>query len=336
MTNEPNPHLPVVPPVSKDIPRPLWSVMIPTYNSGNYLRETLASVLAEDPGREVMQITVVDNCSTKDDPGKIIGELGSDRIELHRQPTNVGMVKNFQTCIELSRGHLVHILHADDLVRTGFYERLGRAFHKHPEIGAAFCRTIFMNEYGHWIKITDLEQPESGILPSEWLEQIADVCRISPPSIAVRREVYEKLGAFDSRCGLCIDWEMWVRIFANYPVWFEAEPLATWRMHLASSTSTNLADGHYAQSLYQVIKSFESYLGDRVSKKVYQNAKQNCAFFALETATDLLKIGDTSRAIAQIQAALTYSQSFRVVRSASRLFLLNSALFLLRKSTTTS
>ena len=40
--------------------RPLWSVMIPTFNSAKYLRETLGSVLAQDPGPERMQIEVVD------------------------------------------------------------------------------------------------------------------------------------------------------------------------------------------------------------------------------------------------------------------------------------
>lgn len=42
--------------------------MIPTYNCARYLRETLASVLAQDPGRDNMHIEVIDDRSTKDDP----------------------------------------------------------------------------------------------------------------------------------------------------------------------------------------------------------------------------------------------------------------------------
>ena len=58
--NEQNPYSPTIPPVADGEPRPLWSVMIPIYNSASYLRETLASVLAQDPGPDLMQIAVVD------------------------------------------------------------------------------------------------------------------------------------------------------------------------------------------------------------------------------------------------------------------------------------
>ena len=58
------PFRPRFDPLPPDVGRPVWSVMIPTYNCARYLRETLASVLAQDPGPDQMQIEVIDDCST--------------------------------------------------------------------------------------------------------------------------------------------------------------------------------------------------------------------------------------------------------------------------------
>src|SRR6478672_3132690 len=190
--DEQNSYRPKITSIPEGVIRPLWSVMIPTYNCANYLRETLASVLAQDPGPDLMQIEVLDDHSTKDDPAAVVEELGCGRVGFYQQPQNVGHTKNFQTCLERSRGTLIHLLHGDDCVRNGFYQKLERAFDKKPEIGAAFCRHIWMDEQSHWQVVTKLEQSESGVL-SNWLERIAVEQCIQTPSIVVRRDVYEKL-----------------------------------------------------------------------------------------------------------------------------------------------
>ena len=163
-----------------------------------------------------MQIEVVDDCSS-DDPQTIIDELAPDRIHLHRQPENLGHTGNFNSCIERARGHLVHILHGDDTVRNGFYRTMQQPFHDHPEIGAAFCRYIAMDSDGNWENIGALEPGGRGVLEN-WLEKIALGQRLQPPTIVVRRSVYEAIGGFDPRAGLVgEDWEMWVRIAGHFP-----------------------------------------------------------------------------------------------------------------------
>ena len=126
-------------PVPAGARRPLWSVMIPTFNCAAYLKEALAGVLAQAPGAGQMQIEVVDDCSS-DDPKAAVDELGDGRVGFYRQPANVGHVRNFNTCIRRARGHLVHILHGDDAVREGFYRLMEHPFQTQPAIGAAFCR----------------------------------------------------------------------------------------------------------------------------------------------------------------------------------------------------
>src|SRR5215210_6047396 len=92
-----------VPAVPVGVARPLWSVMIPSFNCADYLRESLRSVLAQDPGPEIMQIEVVDDCSTSDGPEAVVAEIGRGRVGFFRQPQNVGHARNFGTCLQRSR-----------------------------------------------------------------------------------------------------------------------------------------------------------------------------------------------------------------------------------------
>ncbi|HEX6180965.1 MAG TPA: glycosyltransferase, partial [Chitinophagaceae bacterium] len=78
-------HPPSIAPVSPEIHRPLWSVMIPAYNCAGYLVEALNSVLAQDPGEEIMQIQVVDDCSTDANMRQLVQEVGKGRVEYFRQ-----------------------------------------------------------------------------------------------------------------------------------------------------------------------------------------------------------------------------------------------------------
>jgi len=319
MTNNKHPYRAKIIPVSQGEPRPLWSVMIPTYNCAEYLRETLASVLAQDPGAEVMQIEVIDDHSTQDDPEAVVKELGQGRVHFYRQPENVGYIRNFETCLERSRGQFIHILHSDDYVRDGFYCKLQRAFEENSEIGAAFCRHIYMDEYGHWQSISHLEKPESGIVPN-WLEQIAAGQRITTPSIVVKRDVYEKLGGFDRRFSCCgEDWEMWVRIATEYPIWFEVEPLAVYRVkRLGSLTERSVKTNKLVQDMRKAVEIIESYLPDylppTVADKLTSQARETYAGWAVETAGNLLATGDVDATVSQLQEALKCSRSARIWR----------------------
>ncbi len=304
---------------SKDNLRPLWSVMIPTYNCANYLRETLASVLAQDPGSEVMQIEVIDDHSTKDDPKAVVEELGQGRVGFYQQPQNVGYIKNFETCLQRSRGKLVHLLHGDDCVRDGFYRKLQRGFDENPQVGAAFCRHLYMNERNHWTWISHLEQSESGILDN-WLERIAIEQRIQTPSIVVRRDVYERLGGFDRRM-TCWgeDWEMWVRIAANYPVWYEVEPLALYRNSSTSLTGTSTRTGRNIQDFRNAIYIAREYLPEEKAYQLVKTALNNCALYALSTARQFAKAGNFSAAASQIREALLCCSSPKVLQSSLKL-----------------
>jgi glycosyltransferase involved in cell wall biosynthesis len=303
--------------------RLMWSVMIPTYNCADYLRKTLASVLEQDPGADVMQIEVIDDHSTKDDPQAVVEELGKGRVSFYQQPQNVGYIKNFETCLQRSRGQLVHLLHGDDCVLPGFYHKMQTLFEQYPEIGSAFCRHIIVDDYGHWQRLSPLEQEESGILDN-WLERIASYHSIQTPSVVVKREVYEKLGGFDRRMVSCgEDWEMWVRIALDYPVAFETEPLALYRDRSNSLTKRSVQTAQNIRDVRLATEIISTYLPlpPAAVSNIRHKAGECWAFWALHFAQEAISRGDTATAIAQVREGLRCSHSYKVTQQTAYLSL---------------
>jgi len=295
-------------PVPDGTTRPLWSVMIPTYNCAAYLRETLSSVLAQDPGPEHMQIEVVDDRSTKDDPEAVVREVGRGRVAFYRQESNVGHTRNFETCLQHSRGHLIHLLHGDDAVRPGFYAKIEAIFADQPKIGAAFSRNMFIDEHGNWTGVTPLELPRSGVI-EDLVERLAVRQRIQTPAMVVRREVYETLGAFDRRLSWTEDWEMWARIASRYPVFYEVEPLALYRMHSNSNTGRYTLTGENVKDMDRLFSILKNYVPNAAGETLTRQGRDVYARRTLEGATGMAAEGQFSSAIAQARAAIHLSSA---------------------------
>ena len=292
--------------------------MIPAYNAGATLPETLTSVLRQDPGTSLMQIEVVDDCSPEEDTGALVERVGKGRVGYARQPHNLGVAGNLTDCIRRARGRLVHLLHADDLVAPGFYTRMQAAFEAEPDIGAAFCRNRFIDEEGRELSLSPLERPTSGLL-EDAAERLAVEQRIMTPAMVVRRSVYEALGGFDQRLVCAEDWEMWVRIASRYPIWYEAEPLASYRMHLASNTGRHLRSGEDIRYTGMAIELFADHLPQEVAARIVPRAKAVYAGAALKSAEALLRRGDLSGATAQLREALRLLDSPRTLAAAGRI-----------------
>ena len=289
--------------------------MIPTHDCAPYLRETLASVLAQDPGAELMQIEVVDDASS-DRPEAVVEELGAGRVGFFRQPRNVGHVANFNTCLQRSRGRVVHLLHGDDCVRVGFYAAVGRLLEAEPTAAAAFCRYIAIDEEGHWSSIAALEQRAAGLIP-DWLEKIAVGQRLQTPCMVVRREVYEQVGGFDQRGGFAEDWEMWVRIAARYPVAYEPQPLALYRVHTLSRTGRMVRTGENVRDLRRVIEINREHFAPAEADEIASRALRETAITCLRRARRLLGAGDTEAMGAQVREAVRSDASARVLAEAA-------------------
>jgi len=309
-----NLQFPTIEPVPGSIKRPFWSVMIPTYNDAKYLAKTLESVLLQDPGADIMQIEVVDDCSTAGDIEALVQEIGRGRVAFYRQPKNLGLLANWDACIQRSRGHWIHLLHQDDFVLPGFYNRLRQGIEQETSVGAAFCRNVYVDEDSNWQSLSNLEQKTPGIL-TDWIERISVTQLVQFPAIVVKRLTYEKLGGFCPQARSAADWEMWRRIAVHYPIWYEPQLLACFRLHSNSTSSGLIQRGENIADTRLSIDVACTYLPPDIAQKATQEAKKRFAFQALTTARQLLGQNQLNGAIAQWREGVRCSVSPNVIKS---------------------
>jgi glycosyltransferase involved in cell wall biosynthesis len=239
-----------------------------------YLKKTIESVLVQDLGPEKMQIEVIDDCSRDGDVKKLVEETGQGRVAFFQQPHNRGSLRNFETCLNRARGHYVHLLHGDDLVKPGFYNEIEALFSSFPTAGAAITNYNWVDEAGVETAPTRQLRSEPGILDN-WLYKIASKQLLQPPAVVVKREVYETLGSFFA-VHYGEDWEMWIRIAAHYPVAYTPKCLATYRGgHSTNISSQAVLSGQNIRDLKKVIGIVQQYLPAEKRRELKDLALKN-------------------------------------------------------------
>jgi hypothetical protein len=260
-----------------------------------------------------MQIEVVDDASTVDDPEPLVRRVAGGRVSFFRQPRHIGAFANFNSCIERSSGKWVHILHSDDLVLPGFYERLQASLEGLDDVGAAFSRHTVVDEHERRLWESELERPSPGVLPG-FIEKIGLRCRILCPAIVVRRSVYEKLGGFRTELSTAADWDMWIRIAADYAVWYEPAILAAFRVHSTSWTTASMRSGKFFADQRRCIDINRSLLPRDSARAISRKARETEALWALQNAQWALGRAEIAPAFNEVLEGLKCSCSPRVIR----------------------
>ena len=302
------------------VKRPLWSVMIPVYNCADFLPETLQSVLQQAPEKDLMQIEVVDDASTDANVEDLVRKIGFGRIQYYRQPQNVGSLANFITCLNRSTGHYVHLLHGDDKVKDGYYNKMELLFNKYPDVGAAFCRYSYINDNGEFLYNHEAEATHDTILEN-WLERIVERQRIQYCSIAVKRKVYESLGGFYG-VSYGEDWEMWARIAANYSVAYTPIILSDYRIHMNSVSGRSFKNGQNMHDLRWVMNTIEKHVLPERREEIKKKTNKFYSHYALRVANRLWKINhDKDGAKVQIREAIKMHKDYSLYWKVFKLYI---------------
>lgn len=215
--------------------RPRWSVMVPTYDCAGYLGRTLASVLAQAPPPDDMQIEVVDDCSG-DDPEAVVRTVGAGRVGFWRQPRNVGISANFTACLARARGLYVHVLHGDDVVYPGLYRAAAAVLDSDESIDAVIAGGQDIGPDDSVVVPNRPLRPTAGIL-DDFEPDLFGWNPVRAPAVLARRRMYERLGGFHPQLRYCTDWDMWKRMIVYAKVAHLPDVLVGYRVHPGSDTA---------------------------------------------------------------------------------------------------
>lgn len=127
------------------------SVCIPTYNQAPYLEEAIRS--AAEQSLAPLEIIVCDDCSTDETP-TVLRKLATEfpALRIIRQPENVGIVKNTDTCLRLATGDFIIRLDSDDRLSPTYAKTLSDLLLTHPEAGYAHAAVQEIDQHGAFVR----------------------------------------------------------------------------------------------------------------------------------------------------------------------------------------
>lgn len=249
------------------MPIPLVSVCIPTYNSEHFITEALESVICQSYVN--FEVVILDDCST-DRTATIAHQFATrdQRFTVHINKQNLGMVSNWNRCLELAQGKYIKYLFGDDLFSSlDTLKLMVEAIEETPQTVLVSSARTIINAKSH---------PTGCIsnFPDKFSADGHDVIRscmrkftrthnlIGEPSVVMFRKDAAIRG-FDHRYNQLADIEMWFHLLEKGRFVYLAEPLCSFRHHDGQQTIKNELELEFVYDL--------TYLFDDYLKKPYAN-----------------------------------------------------------------
>jgi glycosyltransferase involved in cell wall biosynthesis len=127
---------------------PIVSFIVASYNYGQYVGATLASILGQT--MKNFEIIVIDDGSS-DGSLEVLNSFDDPRVRLHVNETNIGIVATYNKGLSLARGQYITFLDADDWIEPRKIDEQLLFFARHPEnaIVGTYVKAVDKNGERH-------------------------------------------------------------------------------------------------------------------------------------------------------------------------------------------
>ena len=209
--------------------KPEISICIPSYNHGKYIYKTIQSIL--DQSFQDFEIIISDD-NSQDNTIEEIEKFNDPRIKLIKNNINRGPSNNLNIAIKNTNCNLVTLIGSDDKMHK---DRLKESYkfiqENNFDVVFSYIETIDSDD--KIIEHPILNLCNKSINRIEMLRYFFFNGNFAPAVTAViRKDIFDKIGYFNSSLIQLQDFEMWLRILVNnYKIGFLEEKLTFYRIH---------------------------------------------------------------------------------------------------------
>ncbi len=220
------------------------SVIMPCFNHGRFLRESIAGVLNQSWQPE--ELVVVDDGSTDDSRAVMLDVAHrDDRVKLVLRESNRGPSRSRNDALRIAVGDYVAFCDADDVWLPQKLEVQVEALRQRPDCAATYCDSLMVDEAGvsQGRRFSDEFPPPAR--PTGRL--FAELCTrnfINMPTVLLRRDCLGQTAWFDEHTRVLEDWWWWIQLSRRHQFVYVDQPLVKYRVHNRSTSLTQRRDYH--------------------------------------------------------------------------------------------
>jgi len=207
---------------------PTVSVIILAWNSGDFLKTAVASILNQTLSD--LELLIVDNGSADGSVERALRARPDLRIRVLRQETNLGVAAGHNLGIAAARSPWVAIMDADDWSHPMRLELQLKAMAADPSLGVVGTGARWMEHDGRIAEAYPMFY-EAG----EIVAYVPYGMPVLHPTLLYRREIVQQI-PYRQGIELCSDYDVVARISEAHRIGVVSLPLFHYRRHPGSST----------------------------------------------------------------------------------------------------
>jgi glycosyltransferase involved in cell wall biosynthesis len=211
---------------------PRISIITPSFNQGNFLEETIRSVL--DQNYEHLEYIVIDGGST--DQSIDIIKKYETKLAYWVSEKDRGQSHAINKGFQVSTGEIIAWLNSDDCYLTGTLDTVSRFFQEHPHVDLLYGDVILIDRESRTLDVRK-------VVPYNYTLALYSLSGIPQPSAFFRRRALDVVGLLDEDLHYQMDTEFFLR-FGKHRLRVEylPVPLAKFRLHPRSKTISEYDD----------------------------------------------------------------------------------------------